>query len=63
MPKVTIDGVAASTYGMGVKHNLSQYFGYNYPEDFQLALGASYSKLTVEYAFDPTWAEGLITFR
>ena len=60
MPKVTIDGVAASTYGMGVKHNLSQYFDYNYPEDFQFALGASYSKLTVGYAFDPTGAEGLI---
>ncbi len=60
MPEVTIDGVTASTYGIGVKHNLSQYFGYNYPEDFQLALGASYSKLIVGYEFEPKGAEGLV---
>ena len=60
MPEVTIDGVTASTYGIGAKHNLSQYFGYNYPEDFQLAFGASYSKLIVGYEFEPKGAEGLV---
>lgn len=60
MPQVAIDGVTASTYGLGVKHNLSQYFGYNYPEDFQLALGVSYSKLNVEYEYDPVEVEGLL---
>ena len=62
MPQVTIDGVAASTYGIGAKHNLSQYFGEVYPGDFQLALVASYSKLNVAYEFDPIEVEeGLLT--
>ena len=61
MPEVTIDGVTASTYGVGAKHSLSQYFGYNYPEDFQLALGVAYSKLNVDYEYDPVDVEGLLT--
>jgi hypothetical protein len=61
MPEVTIDGVTASTYGLGVKHSISQYFGDNYPEDFQVALGASYSKLYVEYEFDPISVESYLT--
>lgn len=52
MPEVTIDGVTASTYGAGVKHNFSQYFSYNEPEDFQFAAGLAYSTLNVEYGFD-----------
>ncbi|GAB2780743.1 hypothetical protein GCM10010465_29170 [Actinomadura fibrosa] len=60
MPEVTIDGVTATTFGVGVKHNLSQYFGYNYPEDFQLAFGAAYSKLIVGYDFEPRGAEGVV---
>lgn len=60
MPQITLDGVTASTYGVGVKHNLSQYFGYNYPEDFQLALGISYSMLNVEYEYEPVEVESLL---
>ena len=60
MPQITIDGVTASTYGVGVKHNLSQYFGYNYAEDFQLALGVSYSMLNVQYEYEPVEVEGLL---
>ena len=60
MPQITIDGVTASTYGVGIKHNLSQYFGSNYPEDFQLAFGAAYSKLNVEYEYEPVEVEGLL---
>ncbi|MHA6281396.1 DUF6588 family protein [Salinimicrobium sp. CAU 1759] len=60
MPELTIDGVTASTYGLGAKHNLNQYFGYVYPEDFQVAFGASYSKLIVGYEFEPKGAEGLV---
>lgn len=52
MPEVTIDGVTASTYGIGLKHNLSQYFSYNKPEDFQLAAAVAYSKFDVSYAFE-----------
>ncbi len=46
---------------MGAKHSLSQYFGEIYPEDFQFALGASYSKLNVEYEFDPISVESYLT--
>ncbi len=60
MPQVTIDGVTANTYGIGAKHSLSQYFGNNYPEDFQLALGVAYSKLNVEYEYDPVEVQGLL---
>ncbi|MGB7785507.1 MAG: DUF6588 family protein [Salinimicrobium sp.] len=60
MPEVKIDGVTASTYGLGAKHNLSQYFGFAYPEDFQVALGAAYTKLVVQYDFEPRGAEGLV---
>lgn len=61
MPEVTIDGVTASTYGVGVKHSLSQYFTENYPEDFQISFGASYSKLNVDYEFDPISVETFLT--
>lgn len=60
MPEVTIDGVTATTYGLGAKHNISQYFSNNYPEDFQVAVGASYSKLKVGYEFEPKGAEGVV---
>lgn len=60
MPTITIDDVAASTFGIGLKHNLSQYFrGYS-PEGFQLALGGAYSKFNVEYAFEPIEVEDLV---
>ena len=60
MPSVTIDGVTASTYGIGVKHNLSQYFNRYYEDGVQVALAAAYSKLVVEYEFDPQGAEGIV---
>lgn len=53
MPEVTIDGVTASTYGAGIKHNITQYFRNNQPESFQLAGGLAYSRLNVEYGFEP----------
>ncbi|MFD1096735.1 DUF6588 family protein [Salegentibacter chungangensis] len=53
MPEVTIDDVQASTFGAGLKHNLSQYFSRNEPENLQLAAGISYSKFNVKYAFEP----------
>ncbi|WP_029037176.1 DUF6588 family protein [Salinimicrobium xinjiangense] len=61
MPEVTIDGVTASTYGLGVKHNLSQYFNpYNFERSLQLAFGVAYSKLDVAYQFEPQGAEGIV---
>ena len=57
MPEITIDGVTASTFGAGIKHNFSQYFSYNEPEDWQLAGAIAYSKLKVEYGFVPIEVE------
>lgn len=57
MPEVTIDGVTASTFGAGLKHNFTQYFKNNRPEDFQLAGGLAYSRLNVKYGFDPIAVE------
>lgn len=62
MPEVTIDDVQASTYGIGVKHNFSQYSRFNDPEeDFQFAAGLSYSKFSVKYAYEPIEVEEIVT--
>ncbi|MGY5848267.1 DUF6588 family protein [Salegentibacter sp. HM20] len=53
LPAMTIDGVKFSTYGAGLKHNFSQYFRFNEPEDFQFAAILAYSKFDVEYEFNP----------
>lgn len=53
MPEVTIDDVKASTFGAGLKHNFNQYFRYNDPRSFQLAVGLAYSRFNVDYRFDP----------
>lgn len=52
-PEVTIDDVTTSTIGIGAKHNLSRYFNSPGDRDFQLAIAVAYSRLNVEYAFDP----------
>lgn len=53
LPSIVIDGVGFSTYGMGLKHNITQYFERRYnPEDFQFAVIATYSNFKVDYAFD-----------
>lgn len=59
MPKVTIDDVTASTYGLGLKHNLRQYFN-NDPEGFQLAAAIAFSKFNVEYGFKAIEVEDLV---
>lgn len=61
MPETTIDGVTASTVGGGIKHSLSQYFGYNRQQAFQLAAGLAYSKLTVEYGYEPIEVQQFLT--
>jgi len=53
LPEMTIDDVNFSTYGAGVKHNFSQYFMFNEPEDLQVSALITYSKFEVKYAFDP----------
>ena len=60
MPQVTIDDVTASTFGLGLKHNLSQYFRNYSPDGFQLAAALAYSKFNVEYGFEPIEVEDLV---
>lgn len=58
LPKVTVDGVDFNTYGIGLKHNLNQYFRNSYPSDFQFAAVLTYSKFDVDYAFLPVEIPG-----
>lgn len=60
MPQVTIEDVTASTFGLGLKHNINQYFRNYSPEGFQLAVAAAYSKFNVEYDFEPIEVEDLV---
>lgn len=59
MPQVTIDDVTASTFGLGLKHSLSQYF-IDEPEGFQLAAAIAFSKFNVEYGFEAIQVEDLV---
>lgn len=52
MPSVTVNDVGVSTYGIGLKHNLTQYYERRFnAEDFQFAVVATYSHFQVDYAF------------
>lgn len=52
MPSVMFNDVGVSTYGIGLKHNLTQYYERRYnAEDFQFAVVAAYSHFQVDYAF------------
>ncbi len=54
MPEVYINDVGISTYGAGLKHNLSQYFQRRFdPENFQLALMGNFSNFKANYKFLP----------
>jgi hypothetical protein len=54
MPSIVINDVGVSTYGLGLKHNLTQYFEKRYnAEDFQFAVVATYSNFKIDYAFEP----------
>jgi len=52
LPSIVINDVGFSTYGLGLKHNLTQYFERRYnAEDFQFSVVATYSNFKVDYAF------------
>lgn len=54
LPKVFINDVGISTYGVGLKHNFSQYLYKRLrAEDFQFALIANYSNFKADYKFVP----------
>lgn len=52
MPNTSVDGVEVGTYGLGIKHNFTQYYSYN-REAVQIAAGISYSRINVNYGFKP----------
>src|SRR5690606_18028687 len=52
LPSVIVNDVGFSTYGMGLKHNFTQYYEKRYnPEDFQFAAAIAYSNFKVDYQF------------
>ena len=54
LPEVYINDVGISTYGVGLKHNLSQYFQRRFnPQNFQFALMGNYSNFKANYKFLP----------
>jgi hypothetical protein len=54
LPSVVINDVGFSTYGIGLKHNFTQYYERRYnPEDFQFAAVLTYSNFKIDYAFSP----------
>jgi hypothetical protein len=54
MPEVYINDVGISTYGVGLKHNFSQYFQRRFdPDNFQFALMGNYSNFKANYKFLP----------
>ena len=60
LPSLDIDGSEFSTYGVGLKHNFSQYFRFNDEEDLQVAAVLAYNIFDVKYAFDPISVEQVV---
>ena len=55
LPNMTIEDTDFSTYGAALKHNLTQWFGFNpQPDDLQVAAIVSYNMFDLKYnKFDP----------
>lgn len=54
LPSIVINDVGFSTYGIGLKHNITQYYERRFnAEDFQFAAVLTYSNFKVDYAFTP----------
>ena len=53
LPSIIVNDVGFSTYGIGLKHNFTQYYEQRYnPENFQFAAVVTYSNFKVDYQFD-----------
>ena len=53
LPSITVNDVGISTYGIGFKHNFTQYYERRFnPEDFQFAAVLTYSNFKADYAFE-----------
>jgi len=53
LPQITIDDVGFSTYGIGLKHNISQYLLNPEKNNLKLAAVLTYSNFQADYAFGP----------
>lgn len=62
VPIFKIDEVEILTYGIGLKHNISQYFTGVEPSDFQFAALVGYSKFEVYYEYDPLVVANIVSF-
>ncbi|TBW27517.1 hypothetical protein EZJ28_11130 [Gramella sp. KN1008] len=60
LPELEVDGSKFSTYGIGLKHNFSQYFRFNNEEDLQLAGILSYNIFDVKYEFEQISVPNLV---
>lgn len=60
LPELEVDGSQFSTYGIGLKHNLSQYFRFNDKEDLQVAAVVSYNIFDVKYEFEQKSVPNLV---
>lgn len=60
MPELDIDGAKFSTYGVGLKHNFSQYMRFNDEEDIQLAAIIAYDIFDVKYSFEQITVPDLV---
>lgn len=61
LPSVIVNDVGFRTYGMGIKHNFTQYYERRYnPEDFQFAAAIAYSNFKVDYQFSQLSIPGFV---
>ncbi len=61
LPSVMVNDVGFSTYGLGLKHNFTQYFERRYdPQNFQFAAAITYSNFKVDYQFTQLSIPGFV---
>lgn len=63
LPTLDIGDVRFGTYGVGLKHNISQYFGHSRPQNFQVAALVAYSDFRLNYEFEPLSVQGIAEMR
>ncbi|MCB7481143.1 DUF6588 family protein [Christiangramia sediminis] len=60
LPELEVDGSKFSTYGVGLKHNFSQYFRFNEEDDLQVAGIIAYDIFDVKYEFEQISVPNLV---
>ena len=52
MPNVEVEGLSSNLFGLGLQHNLMQYFGPLEKTPLNVALLVAYTNMSVSYSFD-----------